>query len=148
MSTAARYEPRDTVVSPDLVVVCGGVPERHVESPPAIVVEVLSLSTRDHECTVKREVYLRAGVSWHVLIDPDNGINQVLERVANAGQDACHLHEATARCMPWTHGRMNTGRSRDISAERVGRVQAGSDVYSTLTAGARLLGQGTIVMLP
>lgn len=88
----------DTVVRPDLVVVCGGVPERHVESPPAIVVEVLSPSTRDRDCTVKKDLYLRAGVSWYVLIDPDNNTRDVLERVGTAGQVAWHQHQATNRC--------------------------------------------------
>lgn len=88
---------RDTVVRPDLVVVCGGVPERHVESPPAIVVEVLSPSTRDRYCSVKKELYLRTGVSWYVMIDPDSDVHEVLERVGTAGNEAWQPHEGTDR---------------------------------------------------
>lgn len=51
----------DTVVRPDLVVVCGGVPERHVETAPAIVVEVLSAATRQRDQTVKKGVVSGAG---------------------------------------------------------------------------------------
>jgi hypothetical protein len=47
----------DTVVRPDLVVVCGGVPERHVEAAPAIVVEILSPATRERDLTAKKELY-------------------------------------------------------------------------------------------
>ncbi len=69
----------DTVVRPDLVVVCGGVPERHVEAAPAIVVEILSAATQQRDRTVKRELYQQQGVAWYVLIDPDAGSIELLE---------------------------------------------------------------------
>ena len=37
----------DTVVRPDISVICGPPPEGHIESAPAMVVEVLSESTRN-----------------------------------------------------------------------------------------------------
>jgi Uma2 family endonuclease len=48
---------QDTVLRPDLVVVCGTEPERHLEAAPAVVVEVLSLGTRDRDLPWKREIY-------------------------------------------------------------------------------------------
>lgn len=39
----------DRVFRPDLLVVCGGPPEKHVVSPPAIVVEILSPSTASRD---------------------------------------------------------------------------------------------------
>ncbi|MCR9296580.1 MAG: Uma2 family endonuclease [bacterium] len=62
----------DTVVRPDVVVVCGEVPERHLESPPALVAEVLSPSTRQHDQSYKRELYAQQGVGTYLLIDPDS----------------------------------------------------------------------------
>jgi Uma2 family endonuclease len=62
----------DTIVRPDIVVVCGGVPERHVESSPAIVVEVLSETTRSRDLTYKRELYHSQRVANYVIVDPDN----------------------------------------------------------------------------
>jgi Uma2 family endonuclease len=59
-------------VRPDIVVVCGGVPERHVESSPAIVVEVLSDTTRSRDLTYKRELYHSQRVANYVIVDPDN----------------------------------------------------------------------------
>ena len=79
---------RDTVVRPDLVVVCGGVPERHVESPPAVVVEVLSTATRDRDRSIKKDLYLREGVAWYVMIDPDDGTTDLFERVGSRGREA------------------------------------------------------------
>lgn len=62
----------DTVVRPDIVVICGDVPERHVESTPTIVVEVLSEATRSRDTTSKRELYREQRVGYYVVVDPDN----------------------------------------------------------------------------
>lgn len=62
---------RDTVVRPDLTIVCGAPPEGHIESPPALAVEVFSESTRERDATVKRSLYEQQGVSWYLMIDPD-----------------------------------------------------------------------------
>jgi Uma2 family endonuclease len=86
----------DTVVRPDLVVVCGGVPERHVETPPAIVVEVLSTATRHRDQTVKRELYLDQGVGWYVLIDPDAGSVEILESIETDGSLMWTKHASVA----------------------------------------------------
>ncbi len=61
----------DTIVRPDLVVICGDIPERHVQSVPAIVVEVLSDATRSRDTTHKRELYRQQQVGYYVIVDPD-----------------------------------------------------------------------------
>ncbi len=68
----------DTVVRPDLVVVCGEIPERHLESPPALVVEVLSESTRDRDRTYKKQLYDQQGVAAYLMVDPDEETIDVL----------------------------------------------------------------------
>ena len=68
----------DTVVRPDLVVVCGPAPQRHVEQAPALVVEILSAATRQRDQTVKRDLYEANGVRWYVIIDPDEGGSTLL----------------------------------------------------------------------
>ncbi len=60
----------DTVLRPDVTVVCGDVPEQHVESPPALVVEVLSPGTRERDEVYKRSMYQKHGVAWYLMIDP------------------------------------------------------------------------------
>jgi len=62
---------RDTVLRPDLTIVCGPAPERHVEDVPALVVEILSPSTRERDQTYKKNLYQREGVSWYLIVDPD-----------------------------------------------------------------------------
>lgn len=61
----------DTVVRPDLIVVCGDGPERHLEKTPDLVVEVLSASTRQHDLNYKRELYHRLGVGAYWMVDEE-----------------------------------------------------------------------------
>lgn len=75
----------DTVVRPDVVIVCGPAPERHVERPPALVAEILSAATRDRDLTVKRELYAANGVRWYLIIDPD-GAESSLLRLGDTGR--------------------------------------------------------------
>lgn len=63
----------DTVVRPDATVVCGAPPEGHIESTPAIVVEVLSAATRERDLEHKRALYQDQCVPWYLIADPDNG---------------------------------------------------------------------------
>lgn len=75
----------DTVVRPDVIVVCGPAPARHVEQPPALVAEVLSAATRDRDLTVKRQLYEAKGVGWYLIIDPDEGRSSLL-RLCTSGR--------------------------------------------------------------
>lgn len=61
----------DTVLRPDVVVVCGEAPQRHVETPPAIVVEVLSDSTRERDLGPKRHMYQEQSVPYYLILDPE-----------------------------------------------------------------------------
>ena len=78
---------RDTVVRPDVLVVCGPLPERHCESTPALVAEVLSDSTRQNDLTYKRQLYQREGVGVYLIIDVEAKTVQVDCRQADGSYD-------------------------------------------------------------
>jgi len=61
----------NTVVRPDVMVVCGEQPERHLETPPEIAVEILSTSTRELDLVAKRRIYREHGVPIYIIVDPD-----------------------------------------------------------------------------
>ena len=61
----------DTVIRPDLMVVCGEQPQQHLEQRPEIVVEVLSESTKISDLTAKRAVYRESDVPHYLIIDPE-----------------------------------------------------------------------------
>lgn len=62
----------DTVVQPDIVVVCdpAKLDDRGCRGAPDWVIEVLSPSTADHDHRVKRALYERVGVLEYWLVHP------------------------------------------------------------------------------
>lgn len=62
----------DTVVQPDVLVVCdpGKLDRRGVRGAPDFAVEVLSPSTAGHDQVRKRRIYERAGVREYWLVHP------------------------------------------------------------------------------
>jgi len=67
-----RDEQIDTVVQPDVLVVCdeSKLDRRGVRGAPDLAVEVLSPATASHDHVIKRRVYERAGVAEYWLVHP------------------------------------------------------------------------------
>jgi Uma2 family endonuclease len=69
------------IVEPDLFVVTGDqagiLTEKNVQGPPALVVEVLSKSTRKRDAQTKRRLFERTGVREYWLVDPELDTVQV-----------------------------------------------------------------------
>ena len=98
---------RETVVRPDLSVVCGLAVEGHLQQPPAIVIEVRSPSTSTNDRTFKYKLYEQQGVRHYIMIDPESeqvehcklegGKYQLVPVVQTASiqltlHDACSIH--------------------------------------------------------
>ena len=75
----------DTVVRPDVAVLCGEVPERYIDRPPALVAEITSESTRHKDATAKRELYAQQGVGTYLRIDPAGHAVEI-DRLTKTGQ--------------------------------------------------------------
>lgn len=69
MSSAARYTP----------------PDGHIESSPALVVEVLSDSTRERDVTHKRKLYQDQAVPWYLIADPNDASIQLFHLDESGG---------------------------------------------------------------
>jgi Uma2 family endonuclease len=65
----------DTVVQPDVSVVCGATGKLFLDFPPAIVVEVLSPSTQIKDRNAKFDRYQKFGIQYYMIVDVDS--NQV-----------------------------------------------------------------------
>lgn len=63
----------DTVVEPDVLVVCdpGKLDDKGCKGAPDLVVEVISPTTQRHDRLTKFNLYQRAGVREYWIIDPD-----------------------------------------------------------------------------
>ena len=61
----------DTVVQPDVIVVCGDdIGETKLEITPVVVFEILSPATSRRDKIVKYALYEEAGVKYYCIIDP------------------------------------------------------------------------------
>lgn len=62
----------DTVIRPDVMVICGEQPDRHLERPPSLIAEVLSPSTENSDRNAKRSIAHQYGVPNYLIISPDD----------------------------------------------------------------------------
>ncbi len=69
-----------TVVRPDVMVLCEEPAGDFVESPPTLIAEILSPSTRKKDLTAKRELYATEGVKYYLIFDPDDNSAQFFQR--------------------------------------------------------------------
>jgi len=85
---AAPYDVRlnpldgdDTVVQPDLLVVCdkSKITDKCCVGAPDFVIEILSPTTIRHDRLLKFNLYLKAGVREYWIIDPESKTAQIFE---------------------------------------------------------------------
>ena len=69
-----RPEEVDTVVEPDISVICdrNKIDKHGCKGAPDLIIEILSPSTRRHDRIVKLNLYQRAGVREYWMVDPEN----------------------------------------------------------------------------
>ena len=60
------------MVRPDISLICGVVLGEYLESPPMLIVEILSASTAHKDRTAKRALYEQEGVEYYLWGDPDS----------------------------------------------------------------------------
>jgi len=70
---------RDTVVRPDLLIICEKPEGRWIEKRPEFIAEILSPSTRQNDLVAKRELYAASGVIFYLIVDPEERSAQLLE---------------------------------------------------------------------
>jgi Uma2 family endonuclease len=89
----------DTVVQPDVLVVCDAskLDRRGMRGAPDLVVEVLSPATAGHDQIRKRRVYERAGVREYWLVHPVDRVIAIyrLENGEYGKPDVREMHEDT-----------------------------------------------------
>ena len=95
----------ETVVRPDVVIVCGEPVDGHLTRAPAVAVEVQSPSTATNDRNFKFKLYEQQGVSNYILIDPDkqvlesyrllDGVYELVSSVENQPIDLTLHHSCT-----------------------------------------------------
>ena len=62
----------DTVLQPDLVIVCGDTKKKFLDFAPALVVEILSPVTALRDRHTKFKIYEQQGIRYFLLVNIDN----------------------------------------------------------------------------
>jgi len=61
----------DTVLKPDVALVCGKLP-KYIKTPPIAIFEIISPATKLRDEITKKEIYIKAGVKNLFLVYPDD----------------------------------------------------------------------------
>ena len=61
----------DTILQPDMLVVCGEIEKKYLDFPPALVVEILSPATALKDRHSKYSIYESQGIPYYLIISPD-----------------------------------------------------------------------------
>jgi Uma2 family endonuclease len=60
----------DTIVQPDLLIVCNKIEKKFLDFPPVLVIEILSPSTASKDRGEKMELYQSQKVKYYLIVDP------------------------------------------------------------------------------
>jgi Uma2 family endonuclease len=69
----------DTILEPDILIVCGEIKKKYLDFPPALVVEILSPSTALKDRHTKYELYEQQGVKYYLIVDTDKKTIEIYE---------------------------------------------------------------------
>ncbi|MEP7251043.1 MAG: Uma2 family endonuclease [Ginsengibacter sp.] len=61
----------DTILVPDIMIICGEVKKKFLDFPPSLVVEILSPATALRDRHTKYEIYQQQGVKYYLIVDAD-----------------------------------------------------------------------------
>ncbi|MBO9683875.1 MAG: Uma2 family endonuclease [Flavisolibacter sp.] len=61
----------DTILQPDVLVVCGEIKKKYLDFPPTLVVEILSPATALKDRHTKFELYQKQSVKYYLIVDID-----------------------------------------------------------------------------
>lgn len=96
----------DTILQPDMLVVCGEITKKYLDFPPALVVEILSPATALKDRHTKYGIYESQGIKYYIIIAPDKQEAEIYElldgkyQLKQIGKNLVHeffFPECTAR---------------------------------------------------
>ncbi|MBS1668857.1 MAG: Uma2 family endonuclease [Bacteroidetes bacterium] len=69
----------DTIVAPDILIVCKAITKKFLDFSPALVIEVLSPSTAVRDRHTKYEIYQEQGIKYYLIVDIDKRSIEIYE---------------------------------------------------------------------
>ncbi|OGW13690.1 MAG: hypothetical protein A2W77_07045 [Nitrospinae bacterium RIFCSPLOWO2_12_39_16] len=71
----------DTVLEPDVLVVCEEVGGKYITNPPIMIFEILSSATVFKDRNIKYKIYESQGVKYYIMADIDAKVAEVFELI-------------------------------------------------------------------
>ena len=71
----------DTILIPDILIVCGEIQKPYLDFPPALVVEILSPSTALKDRNTKFQLYEQEKVKYYLIVDTDTSTVEIYQLV-------------------------------------------------------------------
>jgi Uma2 family endonuclease len=69
----------DTILQPDVLIVCNEITQKFLDFPPALVVEILSPSTALRDRNTKYDIYESQGIRYYLIVDIDKESFELFE---------------------------------------------------------------------
>ncbi len=98
----------DTVIQPDVLIVCEEIKNKYLDFPPALVVEILSPATAMKDRNNKFNIYESENIPYYSIIDIDKTEIEIYHL-----KDGKYLQENFSPLSPFTFN-LNAGCSIDI----------------------------------
>jgi Uma2 family endonuclease len=76
----------DTIVQPDLLIVCDKIEKKFLDFPPVLVLEILSPSTSIKDRGFKKEIYQLQKVKYYLIVDPPFKKVEIYQLINNTYQ--------------------------------------------------------------
>ncbi|MDQ7060096.1 MAG: Uma2 family endonuclease [Sulfurimonas sp.] len=67
----------NTIVCPDNVILCNETQSKFIQTPPKVIFEVLSPSTKKKDRTIKYDIFQEQGVKYYILLEPKGNFAEV-----------------------------------------------------------------------
>ena len=87
----------DTIVQPDISILCQQANKKFIDFPPALVVEILSSSTALKDRHTKSGLYQNKGVEYYVIVSPDTE-----EKELYVSEDGEHVLKEKGKAFSYT----------------------------------------------
>jgi len=86
----------DTIIQPDILIVCKPVLKKFLDFPPVLVVEILSPSTAAKDRISKFSIYQSQGIKYYIIVDPD--LQEAEVYVLNSSEYQMEVKGKDIRC--------------------------------------------------
>ena len=83
----------DTILQPDLSIICKDSNKPFLDFPPSLIAEVLSPSTAIRDRNTKYEIYQQQGVKYYLIADPDDKSIEIYLLINNVYQLQNHSNK-------------------------------------------------------